>query len=252
MRGKTILCNCDDPFESRFFKYFALNFNALGLKKLIATSYQKSPIVGKDLSIDSIEGLKPEGKEPYAIEINEVPDHNKKGAIDISDVEYFLKKKANTARSLQGDEIYSGGDFRSGECVELLKQADIVIANPPFSLFREFVTQLVAHDKLFLIIGSKNAIAYRYIFNKNLSKKSFAFDKSTTRQCELTHKSWTVHRIYTPLPPGLPSEAPASPLPNNDVTQWFAPFNVDDHVHADRSHPAASAEAVAALSPAKA
>jgi hypothetical protein len=131
---------------------------------LIATSYQKSPIVGKGLSVDSIEGLKPSGKEPYAIEINEVPDHNNKGAIDISDVEYLLKKKANTARSLQGDEMYGGGDFRSSACVELLKQADIVITNPPFSLFREFVAQLVAHDKLFLIVGSKNAITYKDIF----------------------------------------------------------------------------------------
>jgi hypothetical protein len=164
LRGKTILCNCDDPFESNFFKYFALNFNTLGLKKLIATSYKKSPIVGADLPLFSIEGLKPECKEPYAIEINEVSDLNGDGATDLADVEYLLKHNANTSRSLNSDGIYNAGDFRSRECVELLKQADIVITNPPFSLFREYVEQLFAHDKQFLIIGSKNAITYKEIF----------------------------------------------------------------------------------------
>src|SRR5690349_13720039 len=76
MRGKTILCNCDDPYESNFFKYFALNFNALGLRKLIATSYASSSIVGGQLPLPCIEGLKPEAKEPYCIEITEVPDHD--------------------------------------------------------------------------------------------------------------------------------------------------------------------------------
>jgi hypothetical protein len=164
LRGKTILCNCDDPFESNFFKYFALNFNALGLKKLIATSYLKSPIVGADLPLFAIEGLKPEGKEPYAIEINEVPDQNRDGAIDLADVEYLLKHNANTAQTLKGDEFYSGGDFRSLECVELLKQSDIVITNPPFSLFREYVAQLVEYGKQFLIIGNKNAITFAELF----------------------------------------------------------------------------------------
>jgi len=164
LRGKTIFCNCDDPFESNFFKYFALNFNAFGLKKLIATSYTTSPVAGAQLPLFSIEGLKPEGKEPYAVEINEVLDHNGDGATDLTDVEYLLKNNANTARTLKGDATYSSGDFRSHECVELLKQSDIVITNPPFSLFREFVTQLVAHEKQFLIIGSKNAISYKDIF----------------------------------------------------------------------------------------
>jgi len=164
LRGKTILCNCDDPFESNFFKYFALNFNTLGLRKLIATSYKKSPIVGAHLPLFDIEGLKPEGKEPYAIEINEVPDQNGDGATDMADVEYIIKHNAKTARSLKGDGIYIGGDFRSRECVELLKQADIVITNPPFSLFREYVAQLVEHNKKFLIIGSKNATTCKEIF----------------------------------------------------------------------------------------
>ncbi|MDQ2731725.1 MAG: adenine-specific methyltransferase EcoRI family protein, partial [Armatimonadota bacterium] len=91
LRGKTILCNCDDPFESNFFQYFALNFNTLGLKKLVATSYSRSPIVGGQLPLFEIEGLKPEGKEPYAVEINEVPDANLDGAIDMVDVELLLR-----------------------------------------------------------------------------------------------------------------------------------------------------------------
>ncbi len=164
MRGKVVFCNCDDPYESNFFKYFALNFNFIGIKKLIATSYKKSPIVGGQLPLLEIEGLRPEGREPYVIEITEVPDQKGRGATDLSDVEYLLRHEANTARPLNGDERYGGGDFRSRECVELLKQADIVVTNPPFSLFREYVAQLVEHGKKFLIIGNKNAITYKETF----------------------------------------------------------------------------------------
>lgn len=158
-RGKIVFCNCDDPFESNFFKYFASSFNYLGLKKLIATSYSGSPITGTQLSLFEVKGLKPDGKQPFKIEINEVPDTDGDGAIDISDVEYLLKNDKNTATPLK-----DGGDFRSDECIELLKQSDIVCTNPPFSLFREYVGQLVEHDKKFLIIGSKNAITYKDIF----------------------------------------------------------------------------------------
>lgn len=164
LRGKTILCNCDDPFESNFFKYFAANFNALKIKKLITTSYVKSPIVGGQLPLFEIEGLKPDGKEPYVVEINEVPDLNNDGAISLDDVEYLLKHNKNVSRRLHGDKEYSAGDFRSKECVELLKQADIIVTNPPFSFFREFVALLVEHNKDFLIIGNVNAISYREIF----------------------------------------------------------------------------------------
>ena len=167
LRGKTIFCNCDDPYESNFFKYFALNFSFLGLKKLIATSYKGSPIAGTELSLFSAEeiGNKPgEVRESYAIEINAIPDHDGKGAVDLTDVEYLLKHDANTSRRLSGDAVYGAADFRSAECVELLKQSDIVVTNPPFSLFREFVEQLVKYDKKFLIVGSKNAITYKEIF----------------------------------------------------------------------------------------
>ena len=150
-KGKTVLCNCDDPYESNFFKYFAMNFNHLGLKKLIATCYDSSPIVGEQLS------LFPD-KRPYSIQITEVIDENGDGAIDLSDVEYLLKNKKNTIRKLKD------GDFRSEECVKLLEESDIVCTNPPFSLFREYVAQLVKYEKQFLIIGNQNAITYKEIF----------------------------------------------------------------------------------------
>src|SRR3989338_10704838 len=112
-QGKVIFCNCDDPFESNFFKYFAANFNALKIKKLITTSYVKSPIVGGQLPLFDIEGLKPDGKEPYIVEINEVPDLNNDGAVSLDDVEHLLKHNKNVSRRLHGDEEYSAGDFRS-------------------------------------------------------------------------------------------------------------------------------------------
>ncbi|MDD4902761.1 MAG: adenine-specific methyltransferase EcoRI family protein [Patescibacteria group bacterium] len=158
-REKVVYCNCDDPFESNFFKYFAANFNALGLKKLITTSYTKSPIAGGQLSLFEIKGLKPDGKEPFKIEINEVSDNDADGAVGLSDVAWLLKNDSNIATPLKGN-----GDFRSAECIELLKQADIVVTNPPFSLFREYMAQLVECKKKFLIIGNTNALTYREIF----------------------------------------------------------------------------------------
>lgn len=159
LKGKVIYCNCDDPFESNFFKYFALNFNFLGLKKLITTSYTKSPIAGDQLSLFEIKGLEPDGKQPFKIEITEVPDEDNSGSIDITDIEILLKSDKNTATPLKGN-----GDFRNKECIELLKKSDIVVTNPPFSLFREYVAQLVEYKKKFLIIGNMNAVSYKEIF----------------------------------------------------------------------------------------
>ena len=161
-RGKVILCNCDDPYESNFFKYFAMNFNFLGLKKLIATSYSESPIAYEQLPLFEIKSLNlknSDSKPPYKVEITEVKDENADGAIDLSDVEYLLKNRKNVLSLLRGN-----GDFRSDECIELLKEADIVVTNPPFSLFREYVAQLMEYEKKFIIIGSKNAISYNEIF----------------------------------------------------------------------------------------
>lgn len=162
--GKTIFCNCDDPYESNFFKYFAMNFNYLGLKKLIATCYNGSPVIGEQFEQLSIFDILPSEENtpkrfPYKIEITEVIDINGDGAVDLTDVEYLLRNKNNVLSLLDGD-----GDFRSSECIEILKQADIVVTNPPFSLFREYVAQLFEYEKKFIIIGNQNAITYKEIF----------------------------------------------------------------------------------------
>jgi len=161
-KGKVVFCNCDDPFESNFFKYFAINFNSLGLKKLIATCYATSPIVYTQLNLFGTETVvSTEGteKKPYKIEITEVADENQDGRTDLADVEYLLRNRKNALTLLEGD-----GDFRSPECVELLKQADIVVTNPPFSLFREYMAQLMEYKKAFLIVGNQNATGYKEIF----------------------------------------------------------------------------------------
>ena len=159
LKDKIVYCNCDDPYESNFFKFFANKFNKLELKELVATSYYPSPIVGKELPVREIAGLKPEGKEPFVVRIREVKDFNKDGAIDFLDIKYLLESKKNVSASLKDN-----GDFRSNECIELLKQADVVITNPPFSLFREYVEQLVEYKKKFLIIGNFHAITYIEVF----------------------------------------------------------------------------------------
>lgn len=161
-KGKVVFCNCDDPYESNFFKYFAMNFNYLGLKKLIATSYTDSPVAFQQLSLFDVKNLdyrNGENKPACKIEITEVSDINTDGAVGLADVEYLIKNKKNTLTLMQGN-----GDFRSEECIELLKEADIVVTNPPFSLFREYVAQLVEYEKKFIIVGSKNAITYKEIF----------------------------------------------------------------------------------------
>ncbi|MBR5254723.1 MAG: adenine-specific methyltransferase EcoRI family protein [Bacteroidales bacterium] len=138
-KGKTILCNCDDPRVSNFFRYFSLNFEHLGLKKLIATCYKN-----QDIDLFSQESSE---KAVYIIY-----EGDKNGNRQVDDNELEVKE-------LQGD-----GDFRSKECIELLKEADIVVTNPPFSLFREYVAQLIEYEKKFLIIGTQNAITYKEIF----------------------------------------------------------------------------------------
>ena len=160
LRGKVIFCNCDDPYESEFFKYFAMQFNHLGLKKLIATCYIGSPIANTQVSLFDHEPVEDKTtKSPHKIEIVEVDDYNADGAVDLADVEYLLRNRKNVLTRLKGD-----GDFRSLECIELLKQADVVVTNPPFSLFREYVAQLDEYKKKYLILGNKNAITYKEIF----------------------------------------------------------------------------------------
>lgn len=159
-KDKVVFCNCDDPYESNFFKYFALNFNALGLKKLIATCYNGSPIAGDELPlIFEIEESEPK-KIAYKVEITEVHDYNNDGAINLADVQYLIQNEKNVLSILKGN-----GSFDSPESIELLKEADIVVTNPPFSLFKEFLSLLVKYDKQFIIIGNTNALHYKEMFS---------------------------------------------------------------------------------------
>ena len=127
--GKVIYCNCDDARESNFFKFFSMNFEFLGLKKLIATGY------------------KADGK---GVKLVYTGDKNGNRYPDFDEIEVT--------------ELEGNGDFRSAECIELLKESDIVVTNPPFSLFREYVAQLMEFEKQFIIIGSQNAISYKEVF----------------------------------------------------------------------------------------
>ena len=164
-RGKTILCNCDDPYESNFFKYFALRFTQLGLKKLICTCYNGSPVQGNELMIDWGDFTEEPKKIAHKVEITEVRDMNGDGAVDLSDVQYLLQNDKNVL------SILKTGDFRDPECIELLKEADIVVTNPPFSLFREYIAQLIKYEKKFIIMGRMSALHYSEIFPLFMNNK---------------------------------------------------------------------------------
>jgi len=138
-KGKVVFCNCDDPRVSNFFHYFSYNFEKLELKKLITTCY-------KNQNVD----LFSQNNSEKAIYLEYEGDKNKNNIPDIEEI---------GIKHLKDD-----GDFRSEECIKLLKQSDIVVTNPPFSLFREYVAQLIDYDKKFIIIGHQNAITYKEIF----------------------------------------------------------------------------------------
>jgi len=164
-RGKVVYCNCDDPFESNFFRYFVLNFNKIGLKQLITTSYKPSPVANTLLELFSEYKTPAKSKGRLKVTankfvINDVRDIDGDGEFNLKDIAKQLKaNKHNEWMPLDGD-----GDFNSVECVKLLKRSDIVVTNPPFSLFREYVKQLFDYGKKFVIIGNMNAITYKEIF----------------------------------------------------------------------------------------
>ena len=159
-KDKVVLCNCDDPFESNFFKYFVLNFNRLGLKKLMATCYTGSPIANQQLSIFDVLGNTEEAEnKPYKAIVTTVYDKSGDGSVDMLDVAELFKSGENILTELTGD-----GDFRSTECLALLDESDIVVTNPPFSLFREYVATLMEYEKKFIIIGNINAVSTKEIF----------------------------------------------------------------------------------------
>ena len=160
-KDKVVFCNCDDPYESNFFKYFAMNFNRLGLKKLISTCYASSSIAMTQLSLfedGNIDFIK--GRDAFKVEINHIEDYNGDGVINIDDVEILLRKPG-IVKKLKGD-----GDFRSDECVELLKKSDIICTNPPFSdyLPAQLIKLCIEHNKQFLLICNPNIIAYKDFF----------------------------------------------------------------------------------------
>lgn len=172
--GKTVFCNCDDPFESNFFKYFVLNFNRLRLKKLIATCYKTSPIANKQFSLFDVSCIDEKNKNrPYKAVITKVYDTTGDGGIDMLDVAELFKIGENKLTELEDD-----GDFRSEESLELLKESDIVVTNPPFSLFREYVDILFKYKKNFLIIGNMNAITYKEFFPYIKNNKVWVGSKS--------------------------------------------------------------------------
>lgn len=164
-QDKIIYCNCDDPFESNFFRYFVLNFERIGLKQLITTSYKPSPVANKQLKLFGDDKSLPKTKGRPKITankfiINEVGDIDGDGEFSLKDVALQLKQnKHNEWSPLDGD-----GDFRSDESISLLLQSDVVVTNPPFSLFSEYLKQLACYDKKFLIIANINAITYKEVF----------------------------------------------------------------------------------------
>ena len=154
--GKTVLCNCDDPFESNFCKYFLRNFNVLGLHRLICTSYCASPVVGTQL--DFIDNNRQSVKRGAGYVLDVFKFSNSTIEMTEAEITYFLRT-ANVIKKLEGN-----GDFRSQECIEYLKACDIVVTNPPFSLFKEIMAEIIKYDKKFLMIGFQNALTYKEIF----------------------------------------------------------------------------------------
>ena len=152
LKDKIILCNCDDPFESAFFRFFVLNFNKLELKGLISTCYADSSLAGREYPLEG-------GTGSYKANVRTVPEDSLIRPDEALDLEYLFSFPGNTLEHLDGD-----GDFRSDECKALLKEADIIATNPPFSLFREYIDLLISYKKKFIILGNMNATTTKEIF----------------------------------------------------------------------------------------
>lgn len=150
--GKTVFCNCDDPYESNFFKFFAIHFNEWHLKKLIVTCYKGSPIMGDCKPIF-------DAPESYKLEITKIEDENGDGNTDLLDVDIMLKSGKLKPVYLEGD-----GDFRSEECLKLLQECDVVVTNPPFSLMKEYLPLIVNSGKQFLVLGNINHATFNETF----------------------------------------------------------------------------------------
>ena len=159
-KDKIVLCNCDDPFESNFFKFFLLHFNELSIKKLIATCYQYSSFSGHEYTVDKLLAPYPvNGKKAYKAVVTFVDDGLLRSSNNPFIPDNLFSLPGNSIELLNGD-----GDFRSSECMSLLDYCDIVVTNPPFSLFRDFVGTLISKNKKFLILGNINAATYKEVF----------------------------------------------------------------------------------------
>lgn len=159
-KNKVVLCNCDDPFESNFLKYFILHFNELKIKKLIATSYQYSSYSGHEYPVEKLLAPYPVGQEKaYKAVVTFVDDSLIQNKKNTSIPKGLFSLPGNSIELLNDD-----GDFRSNECIALLDSSDIVVTNPPFSLFRDFIGTLISKEKKFLIIGNINAATYKEVF----------------------------------------------------------------------------------------
>lgn len=157
--NKTVFCNCDDPYESNFCKFFLKNFNYLKLKRLICTSYFSSPVIATNISLYDENNNPVKKGHGYVIDITDVPMANGRGVSD-DDIEKLLKSEKRGVKKLKGD-----GDFRSDECIEYLKQSDIVCSNPPFSLWEPYVKLILEYNKSFLIIGRETNTTIKDIFS---------------------------------------------------------------------------------------
>ena len=203
-RNKVVYCNCDDPFESNFFRYFVLNFNKLRLKQLITTSYKPSPVANTQLGLfgDDKTLTKSKGRPKVTANkfiINEVRDTDGDGEFNLKDIAKQLKaNKHNEWTPLEKD-----GDFRSPECVELLEQSDIVVTNPPFSLFREYVKQLFDYNKKFVIIGNMSIITGKEIFPLIKDNRLWLGNKTSSQQMFLEAPKEYTKRVMASKPQGM-------------------------------------------------
>lgn len=169
-QDKVVYCNCDDPLESHFFGFFVLYFKKLKLKRLITTSYKPSPVANRLFDVTPYTIISEIAKSRFKEDahrfiIDDVGDIDNDGEYNLKDIaEKLRRNKHNELAPLHGDGNFAPGDFRSKECMDLLEQANIVVTNPPFSLFREYIDQLFGKKKNFLIIGNMNAITYKEVF----------------------------------------------------------------------------------------
>lgn len=155
-QGKVILCNCDDPYESNFCKYFLRNFNVLGLKRLICTSYVGSKVIATELDLFNKSKVLQECLHGYVLDVTQISSEETEFS------EKFIEDWLNKNRPIR--KLKGNGDFRSNECLNYLRQSDIVVTNPPFSLFNELVSILMRYKKKFLLVGNQNALTYKEIF----------------------------------------------------------------------------------------